>query len=62
MQNLLTGKKRLKGFSGEWKKVEISKHLKPSSKTAVSDTTKYKKITIKLNFVNCRMKLNTKTK
>lgn len=49
MQNLLTGKKRLKGFSGEWKKVEISKHLKPSSKTAVSDTTKYKKITIKLN-------------
>ncbi|MGL5439358.1 MAG: restriction endonuclease subunit S [Filifactoraceae bacterium] len=49
MQNLLTGKKRLKGFGGEWDRVEISKHLKPSSKTAVSDTNKYKKITIKLN-------------
>ncbi len=40
MQNLLTGKKRLKGFSGEWKKVELGdifEYLQPS-KYLVSDT------------------------
>ncbi len=28
MQNLLTGKKRLKGFEGEWKKMKFGKLFK----------------------------------
>lgn len=50
LQNLVTGKKRLKGFNGEWKKVKLSKILKSGNKVPVKDTAMYTKITVKLNF------------
>ena len=50
IQQLLTGKKRLKGFSGEWSRVKLKKVLKAGNKKTVEDTSKYRKITIKLNF------------
>ncbi len=50
MQQLLTGKKRLPGFSGEWNKVKLSNVLEEGSKVGVSDTSKYKKMTVKLAF------------
>jgi len=37
MQNLLTGKKRLKGFSGEWKKLGAGEIFKSVSKKGFSD-------------------------
>lgn len=49
MQQLLTGKKRLPGFTGEWQQKALSKILVEGSKEPV-DTNNYKKITIKLNF------------
>lgn len=49
MQNLLTGKKRLKGFTSEWEKEKLGKFLTQGSKTPVLDTALYKKITVKLN-------------
>ena len=50
MQQLLTGKKRLKGFSSEWEVAKLKSVLKAGNKKPVEDTSKYKKITIKLNF------------
>lgn len=50
MQQLLTGKKRLKGFSGEWGTVKLKSVLKVGQKKPVENTSKYRKITIKLNF------------
>jgi type I restriction enzyme S subunit len=47
MQNLLTGKKRLKGFGGEWKEVKLGAFLKESRiKGNLGDIAK--KITVKL--------------
>ena len=50
MQRLLTGKTRLPGFHGEWKRKKLNFVLTPGDKKAVDDTSKYKKITVKLNF------------
>lgn len=50
MQNLLTGRKRLKGFNDEWTKVKLFEILKPGNKVPVKDTSMYTKITVKLNF------------
>ena len=50
MQQLLTGKKRLPGFNGEWKDKILKQILSPGNKIPVDDTSKYKKITVKLNF------------
>lgn len=50
MQQLLTGKKRLKSSGGEWRVVKLKSVLKAGSKKQVEDTSKYRKITIKLNF------------
>jgi len=47
MQNLLTGKKRLKGFSGEWKEVKFGAFLKESRIKGNSGDIA-KKITVKL--------------
>lgn len=50
MQQLLTGKKRLPGFNGEWVDKILKQILSPGNKIPVDDTSKYKKITVKLNF------------
>ena len=50
MQQLLTGKKRLPGFSGKWKSVNLYEILTPGSKKPVSNIADYQKITVKLNF------------
>ena len=50
MQQLLTGKKRLPGFNGEWDDKILKHILSPGNKIPVDDTSKYKKITVKLNF------------
>ncbi len=49
-QRLLTGKTRLPGFDGEWKRRRLSEILKEGCKKRVDDTSKYRKITVKLNF------------
>ena len=50
MQQLLTGKKRLPGFSGEWKKLKLSDILIEGNKSAVVDTSMHRKMTVKLAF------------
>lgn len=50
MQQLLTGKKRLPGFSEVWKNVNLYEILTPGNKEPVQDTADYQKIRIKLNF------------
>ncbi len=50
MQQLLTGKKRLPGFSGRWESANLYKILTPGSKEPVVNTADYQKITVKLNF------------
>ena len=50
MQQLLTGRKRLPGFNGEWDDKILKHILSPGNKIPVDDTSKYKKITVKLNF------------
>ena len=50
MQQLLTGKKRLPGFDGKWKSVNLYEILTPGNKEPVLNTADYQKITIKLNF------------
>ena len=50
MQQLLTGKKRLPGFTGEWKLIKLGDVLLEGSKKAVEDTSKFKKMTVKLAF------------
>jgi len=50
MQQLLTGKKRLPGFSGEWDTIRLSKIFNEGNKIGVSDTSQYKKMTVKLGF------------
>lgn len=48
MQQLLTGKKRMPGFSGEWKKVRLKEIFIEGSKIPVDSTSRYKKISIGL--------------
>jgi type I restriction enzyme S subunit len=50
MQQLLTGKKRLPGFSDEWRKIKLSAVLIEGNKVAVVDTSMYRKMTVKLAF------------
>lgn len=50
IQQLLTGKRRLPGFNGKWKSVNLYEILIPGNKEAVPNTADYQKITIKLNF------------
>ena len=50
MQQLLTGKKRLPGFSDEWKKIKLSDILIEGNKSAVVDTSMHRKMTVKLAF------------
>jgi type I restriction enzyme S subunit len=50
MQQLLTGKKRLPGFSDEWRKIKLSSVLIEGNKVAVVDTSMYRKMTVKLAF------------
>ena len=50
MQQLLTGKKRLPGFSDEWRKIRLSAVLIEGNKVAVVDTSMYRKMTVKLAF------------
>jgi type I restriction enzyme S subunit len=40
---------RFDGFSGKWKRKILSQVLSPGNKLAVSDTSAYKRITVKLN-------------
>lgn len=49
MQQLLTGKIRLPGFIGEWKTSQLKEILVAGGKTPVNDTSRYKKIAVKLN-------------
>ena len=49
-QQLLTGKKRLLDFEGEWTRHRLSDILSEGSKTGVSDTSQFRKITVKLKF------------
>lgn len=49
MQRVLTGKVRFDGFTDEWKTVKLKDILIAGSKDRVPDTSKYKKITIKLH-------------
>ncbi len=49
MQNLLTGKIRFSEFGGEWEKKYIKNVVKEGSKVRVTDTSAYRRITIKLN-------------
>lgn len=48
MQQLLTGKKRLLGFFGPWKKVRLKEIFIEGSKIPVDSTSRYKKISIGL--------------
>lgn len=50
MQQLLCGKKRVPGFFGEWRKIKLSGVLIEGNKTAVVDTSMYRKMTVKLAF------------
>ena len=49
MQRVLTGKVRFNGFKDEWETVKLKDILIAGSKDRVPDTSKYKKITIKLH-------------
>lgn len=48
MQQLLTGKKRMLGFFGPWKKVRLKEIFIEGSKIPVDSTSRYKKISIGL--------------
>lgn len=48
MQQLLTGKKRLQGFSEEWRREKLKRILIPGSKERVLNTSQHSKITVKL--------------
>jgi len=48
MQNLLTGKKRLSGFEGEWRKMELGEFINESRIPSISNDVN-KRITVKLN-------------
>lgn len=48
MQHLLTGKKRMLGFFGPWKKVRLKEIFIEGSKIPVDSTSRYKKISIGL--------------
>ena len=65
MQRLLSGEVRFKGFTDEWKTVKLKDILIAGSKDRVNDTSKYKKITIKLHnkgieFANIERKMADK--
>ena len=49
MQRVLSGKVRFEGFTDEWETVKLKDILIAGSKDRVPDTSKYKKITIKLH-------------
>ncbi|MEI0530487.1 restriction endonuclease subunit S [Brachyspira pilosicoli] len=49
MQRVLSGEVRFNGFTDEWKTVKLKDILIVGSKDRVPDTSKYKKITIKLH-------------
>ena len=49
MQRVLSGKVRFNGFKDEWETVKLKDILIAGSKDRVPDTSKYKKITIKLH-------------
>ena len=49
MQRVLSGEVRFNGFTDEWKTVKLKDILIAGSKDRVPDTSKYKKITIKLH-------------
>ncbi len=49
MQRVLTGEVRFNGFTDEWENVKLKDILIVGSKDRVLDTSKYKKITIKLH-------------
>ena len=50
MQQLLTGKKRVPNFSDTWRTSKLSNVLVEGSKIGVTDTSLYKKMTVKLAF------------
>lgn len=50
MQHLLTGKKRVPDFSDTWRTSKLSNVLVEGSKIGVTDTSLYKKMTVKLAF------------
>lgn len=50
MQQLLFGRKRLPGFNELWREYKLSEILREGSKERVEDTSKHKKMTVKLNF------------
>ena len=50
MQQLLSGKKRFPGFSNQWIKSKLSDVLIEGSKVGVTDTSMYRKMTVKLAF------------
>lgn len=50
MQHLLTGKKRVPDFSDTWRTSKLSNVLVEGSKVGVTDTSLYKKMTVKLAF------------
>ena len=52
MQQLLTGKKRLPGFSGEWKKVKLSKITTPIKRKVDNKYYEVLSITAGVGFVN----------
>ncbi|MEI0445690.1 restriction endonuclease subunit S [Brachyspira intermedia] len=65
MQRVLSGEVRFKGFTDEWKTVKLKDILIAGSKDRVNDTSKYKKITIKLHnkgieFANIERKMADK--
>src|SRR5690606_6672261 len=49
MQNLLTGKMRLKGFSGEWKEMKIGDTGIIPQKTAITKIENHKLLTVRLH-------------
>ncbi|WP_300369806.1 restriction endonuclease subunit S [Brachyspira sp.] len=65
MQRLLSGEVRFNGFNDEWQTVRLGDILSSGSKNRVNDTSKYKKITIKLHnkgieFANIERKMADK--